>query len=102
MSLLHTVSKSPFERSALESCLDLAKQGSGILLYEDAVVAAMKGGKFAARIEAAAKSCAVHVLGPDLKARGFDPANVVPGVKVVDYSGFVDLAAAHKAVQAWC
>jgi tRNA 2-thiouridine synthesizing protein B len=102
MSLLHTVSKSPFERNALQSCLGMAKKGSGILLYEDAVVGAVKGGKFAALIEQAAKECAVHVLEPDLRARGLDPANLVAGVKVVDYAGFVDLAASHKAVQAWC
>ena len=42
-----------------------------------------------------------YVLGPDLKARGLSENNVVDGVKVVDYSGFVDLAVDHESVQSW-
>ena len=63
----------------------LAKAGSAVLLTEDGVVGAMKGTKHS----------------PDLKARGFSESNVVDGIKVVDYSGFVDLAAEYESVQAW-
>ena len=101
MSMLHTVNKSPFERNALESCLGHAQPGDAILLIEDAVYAALNGTSLAGRIADAAKSFRVHVLGPDLQARGGDPANVVAGVTVVDYSGFVTLAAENKAVNAW-
>jgi tRNA 2-thiouridine synthesizing protein B len=41
------------------------------------------------------------VLGPDLKARGLSEGNVVEGVKVVDYNGFVDLTVEHDSVQSW-
>lgn len=41
--LLHTVNKSPFERNALESCLQHAKKGSSVLLIEDGVYGAIKG-----------------------------------------------------------
>lgn len=102
MSLLHTVSKSPFERSTLESCLKLAKPGSAILLYEDAVIGAMQGTALAAKLADAAKSFKLAVLGPDLAARGLDASNVIPGIAVVDYAGFVDLAEQASAVQAWC
>jgi tRNA 2-thiouridine synthesizing protein B len=102
MSLLHTVSKSPFERSNLDSCLKLAKPGSTVLLYEDGVIGAMQGTALAARIAEAAKNLKLCVLGPDLAARGLDAGNVVPGVAVVDYAGFVDLADQASAVQAWC
>jgi len=99
--LLHTVNKSPFDRSTLEACLGHAVKGSSILLIEDGVVAAMKGTSWQPRLAAAMKDVAVYALAPDLKARGLDPANVVEGVKVVDYAGFVDLTAEHHAVQAW-
>jgi tRNA 2-thiouridine synthesizing protein B len=101
MSILHTVNKSPFERSNLDSCLKHVAAGDSVLLLEDAVVAAMNGTALASRIADAAKQIKLCVLGADLKARGLDPANVVPGVAVVDYAGFVDLAAANKAVNAW-
>ena len=35
MSMLHTVNKSPFEKTTLDSCLRFAQEGSAILLIED-------------------------------------------------------------------
>ncbi len=99
--LLHTVNKSPFERNAFDSCLDHAVAGSGILLIEDAVYAAVKGNTASARFAEKGKGKDLYVLGPDLKARGLDPANVIDGVTVVDYGGFVDLAAKYQSVNAW-
>ena len=32
---------------------------------------------------------------------GLDPARIVAGINVVDYAGFVDLAAENKAINAW-
>ncbi len=43
MSILHTVNKSPYEKNSLDSCLNLAKEGSAVLLIEDGVYAALKG-----------------------------------------------------------
>lgn len=99
--LLHTVNKSPFERNALESCLGHAVKGSGLLLIEDAVYAAVKGNAAARRLAEQGKGLSLYVLGPDLKARGLDPADLVDGMTVVDYEGFVDLAVEYDAVQAW-
>ena len=101
MSILHTVNKSPFERATLESCLGHAQAGDSLLLIEDAVGAAMAATTFAPRLADAAATVKLYVLGPDLKARGLDPAAVVPGVTVVGYDGFVDLAAENSAVQSW-
>ena len=101
MSILHTVNKSPFERASLQSCLGHAQQGDAVLLIEDAVVAAIDGTAMAPKLADAANSMKLYVLGPDLKARGLDPARVVAGIEVVDYDGFVDLAAENSAVQAW-
>ena len=101
MSMLHTVNKSPFERNALESCISLAKAGSSILLMEDGVVGAMQGTSHSKKIEEAMANVSIYVLGPDMKARGLSESNVVNGVKVVDYNGFVDLAADHDSVQSW-
>lgn len=101
MTTLHTVNKSPFERNALDSCLNLAAQGSGILLFEDGIYGALKGTTIAPRIQEALGRQSVYVLGPDLEARGMDTANLIDGIKVVDYGGFVELAAEHTRVQAW-
>ncbi len=99
--MLHTVNKSPFERNTLEACLKRAVPGAAILLIEDAVYAALAGTTLADAMTSAAQRFEVSVLGPDLAARGLENAALVGGVTVVDYGGFVDLAAAKGSVQAW-
>ncbi len=99
--MLHTVNKSPFEKNSLDACLRLAKPGSALLLIEDGVYAAMKGTTVEERVKAAAQDKKVYALGPDIKARGLDADQVIDGVTVVDYGGFVDLAAESDKVQAW-
>ena len=99
--MLHTVNRSPFEKSSLESALRLAKPGSALLLLEDAVYAAVKGTVLEERMREAARRLRVHVLGPDLQARGLEEGALIEGIGVVDYGGFVDLVVENDKVQAW-
>lgn len=101
MSVLHTVNKSPFERNSLDSCLKFAQAGAAVLLIEDGVYAALTGTSVEERVKGALGNVKIYVLGPDLKARGFSDQRVISGISVVDYAGFVDLAAEHAKVQAW-
>jgi len=99
--MLHTVNKSPYEKNTLETCIDLAADGSAILLIEDGVYGAIKGGAISVKLEQAMQSCTVHALDADLKARGIEPEKLIDGVNIVDYSGFVELAANSDRVQSW-
>jgi tRNA 2-thiouridine synthesizing protein B len=101
MSTLHTVNKSPFEKSSLDACLGHATAGSNVLLIEDGVYAATKGTAVEQRVKQALDSVKLYVLGPDLVARGLNEDRVIDGISVVDYAGFVDLAAENDKVQAW-
>lgn len=101
MSTLHTVNKSPFERSAFVSALNHMSPGDALLMIEDGVIGARKASAFANLLENATKSCAVYVLAPDLAARGIGEADVIAGIKLVDYGGFVDLVVQHDRTQAW-
>jgi len=98
--MLHIVNKSPYERNSLESCLRLATQGSAVLLTEDGVYGAIKGGSFEGALKSAMAGVKVYALGPDLQARGMAD-RVIDGVNVVDYGGFVDLVADHSNCQSW-
>jgi len=100
MSILHTVNKSPFEKSSLNSCLGYAREGSSVLLYEDGVYGAIKGTAIADKISGLS-GVKIYALGPDLKARGVSPEKIVDGIEVVDYAAFVSLAAENDKVQAW-
>jgi tRNA 2-thiouridine synthesizing protein B len=101
MSTLHTVNKSPFERSSLTSCLAHVAPGDMLLLIEDGVVGARRGSAFAEALRGRLDQCAIYVLAPDLSARGVKAEDVAEGVQLVDYAGFVDLAAANTRVCAW-
>lgn len=100
MSTLHTVNKSSYDRNSLEACVRLAAKGSSVILIEDGVYSAISGGNKANVIENA-KDLTFYVLGPDLKARGIDEGRLINGVKVVDYSGFVELTVNNDKVNSW-
>jgi tRNA 2-thiouridine synthesizing protein B len=98
--MLHTVNKSPFDRNTFDTCLAHVKKGHAVLLIEDGVYAAMKGTEPAKKLEQAMKTVQVYALQPDVEARGIQ-GRVLDGVKLVDFGGFVDLAAEHPTVQSW-
>ena len=99
MSILHTVNKSPFQKGDLSSCLAHANAEDAVLLIEDGVYGAIAGTDAAKDIAAADAS--IYVLGGDLAARGIAGDKVAQGITVIEYDGFVDLAAEHKAVNSW-
>jgi tRNA 2-thiouridine synthesizing protein B len=98
--MLHTMNKSPFERNTFDTCLAHLKKGHALLLIEDGVYAATQGTDAAKKLQEAMKTVQVYALQPDIEARGMQN-RVLDGVKLVDYGGFVDLAAEHPTVQSW-
>ena len=98
--MLHTVNKSPFDDTTLETCLKVASQGSAVLLIEDGVYAAGRDTAVSKQVQEALKSVSIYALKPDLDARGMQN-RVMDGVHVVDYGGFVDLVVEHNTVQSW-
>lgn len=101
MSTLHTVNKSPFEKNALKSCIGHLCSGDAVLMIEDGVFGARRGSTAAPMVQAALQSGKVYALGPDLAARGIKPQDVIDGIQLVDYGGFVDLVTQHARTAAW-
>ncbi|MDD5179860.1 MAG: sulfurtransferase complex subunit TusB [Gallionellaceae bacterium] len=97
--MLHIINKSPLGNCSLDSCLHIAESGD-ILLIEDAVYAATKGNAVEGKVRAAMSRLKIHVLLPDLEARGLAD-RIIEGVSTADYGGFVDLVAANKNCQSW-
>lgn len=98
--MLHIVNKSFTQTSALQSCLRLAKPGHSLLLIEDAVYAVTQAAAASSGMTEALKSLKVHVLQPDVEARGM-AGKLIDGVTAVDYGGFVDLVTEHPTSQTW-
>jgi tRNA 2-thiouridine synthesizing protein B len=97
--MLHIINKSPLGNGSLDSCLRVAS-GGDILLIEDAVYAATSGSAMEDKMREAMKRFKVHVLQPDLEARGLAD-RLIDGINGVGYSGFVDLVAQSKNCQSW-
>ena len=97
--MLHTVNKSPFDNSTLQTCLKFARQGSAVLLIEDGVYAAARDTIVSKQVQEAMKSVSIYALKPDVEV-GMQN-RVMDGVRLVDYGGFVDLVVEHNAVQSW-
>ena len=97
--MLHIINKSPLGNCSLDSCLRVTESGA-ILLIEDAVYAATKGSALEGKMREVMGKVKIHVLMPDLEARGLAD-RLIEGVSPVDYGGFVDLVAASKNCQSW-
>lgn len=98
--MLHIVNKSPYEKNALDSCLRVAQPGNAVILIEDGVYAAARGGSAAEKLQKVAGSIKLYALGPDVEARGMQE-RVIDGVTQVDYAGFVELVTNHTTNQSW-
>lgn len=78
----------------MDECARFVIDGSVILLIEDGVYAARAGTSYEAKLKEILGKVDVYALEPDTKARGVD--KLTDGVKLTDYSGFVDLVEKHK------
>ncbi|SDK37637.1 tRNA 2-thiouridine synthesizing protein B [Ferrimonas sediminum] len=95
MNVLHTLNQSPNDSARHQLVMDYAAAGDGLLLMQDAVVAATLP-EFAGLAEA--RPC--YVLKEDLQARGLLNRILAP-ITVIDYPQFVDLTLQYDKVQAW-
>lgn len=96
--ILHTVNKSPYANKTLLSCLKAANDSDTLLLIEDGVYAALKGGEYSDLVESAGPR--ILALAADLEARGLMD-KLLNSVATVDYAGFVELTVTHDKVVSW-
>ena len=101
MPILHTVNKSPFEKTRWRRVSRTPSTAGAVLLIEDGVYAAANGTAVAPRVRDAMRRLKFYVLANDCKARGLGEDALIDGIEPVDYAGFVDLAVGHDNVQSW-
>lgn len=101
MATLHTVNRSPFQDHALNSCLKHVKAGDSVLLIEDGVYGALSGTVMSDMVSELGANISLLALEPDVASRGIDSTKLLEGVTLIDYAGFVDLAAKTDRTQNW-
>jgi tRNA 2-thiouridine synthesizing protein B len=99
-NMLHIINKSFSESDALASCVKHALSNSVILLYENAVLSAVKGAPGSDSLQQASTTCKIYALLPDIEARGIALC-LIDGIEKINYEDFVELVIQYKQVQPW-
>jgi tRNA 2-thiouridine synthesizing protein B len=99
--MLHVVSQSFSEPESLQRLLSRTAEGHTLLLIENATYMAIRNSAAAQRLQACLPALTVYALEADLAARGITQDELMAGVVVVDYGGFVDLAVANSVIHSW-
>ena len=95
--MLHIIKKSPYESSAFNDAVNYIGQNDDVvLLVEDGVYAAKKGGKFEELLRNLTQKNSVYCLLADIKARGIQENELLENIKVIDYKGFVEKVVEHN------
>jgi tRNA 2-thiouridine synthesizing protein B len=97
--MLHTVNKSSFERNSLKSAVEMIDDASIVLLIEDGVISGTNGAN-ADLIADLVSAGRVYALQGDVDARGIS-SKMIDGIKLVDYTGFVELVVEHGTPVSW-
>lgn len=94
--ILHTVNKSPFAASSLDTCLRFATASDAVVLIEDGVYAAAMS--TASGLDNTAVP--VYALLPDVKARGLS-GKLREAVTTIGYDEFVTLCTRYAVIKNW-
>ncbi|MCI0654858.1 MAG: sulfurtransferase complex subunit TusB [Methylococcaceae bacterium] len=99
--MLHLVNYSFSGLGEAERCLARMDKGDVLLFIANGVFSVVRASASAGAIEAKLDRIRVFALMPDLAARGIPVDALLPGLRTVDYSGFVGLAIEHGPVHSW-
>jgi tRNA 2-thiouridine synthesizing protein B len=97
--MLHIISKVPLTAPLFDRLGTHASDS--VIVIGDAVITLMRHGEWANYWDAVLANMNVSVLAVDLALRGIGEADIVSGLNIVDYSGFVDLTVDHSVMHSW-
>lgn len=97
--MLHIISKVPltaplFERLGTNS-------NDSVIVIGDAVITLMRQGEWTSFWSMVLENMSVSVLSVDMELRGISESDLVQGLNVVDYLGFVELTIIHPVIHSW-
>ena len=95
--MLHLI----FHWSAKSPLMERIEQKDALLFLGDAVFGLLKSGQYSTVLHALIKNHPVYVLLSELEIRGIGTAQLVSGIKVIDYAVFVELTTEYTSVCSW-
>ena len=90
--MLHFVSTSPFQHTALQECRKVAQDGDALVLLADGVYAVLKGEELFSGLQ-------VFTLKDHITTRGITAPS---WITCIDYDELVALSCQHQPAQTWC
>ena len=95
--MLHILSRSPINPAILERAIT----GDIIILIEDAVIEALAVSPQKRSWQQMQQSQKICALAADLEVRGIKSDQILKGIEIIDYQGFVQLTIDNEIIHSW-
>lgn len=95
--MLHLIYQSPLESATLQriAC------GDSLLFMENALFRLLKTGSQALELKKIVSTHSLFVLQDEIEIRGIECSELITGIKIINYEGFVNLTLEHALIQTW-
>lgn len=95
--MLHLVFQSPLQAATLQRI----GSGDAVLFLENALFCLLKNSVASSQLTGMLATRQLFVLISDIETRGITAAELISGIKVIDYADWVVLTTQHQPVQSW-
>lgn len=96
--MLHLIFQSVIEQAVLQR----VGSGDDVVFIENAVFRVYKNNSLSAKLQNMLNdNIHLYVLIEEIETRGIDKQELIPGVKVIDYEGLVQLTENNKVIMTW-
>jgi tRNA 2-thiouridine synthesizing protein B len=95
--MLHLISQSPIDLAIFERF----GVGDDVLFLDKAVFNLLHKGSLSKVLTSLLEQHQLYALADDLEVRGISSAELLKGLLVIDYIGFVDLTIKNPLIQTW-
>ena len=95
--MLHLIYQSPLQAATLQRIA----QNDAALFLENTTLHLLKNSTQSLEIKTLSLSAQLFVLMSDIETRGIHSAELIDGVNIIDYAGWVSLTTEHQTIQSW-
>ena len=95
--MLHLITQSPIDMAIFQRL----GAGDDVLFLDKALLNLLQKGQLNKAITALLAQHQLYALANDLEVRGIIPEELLKGIIVIDYTGFVELSVKNSLIQTW-
>ena len=95
--MLHLIAQSPIDMAIFQRL----GAGDDVLFLDKAVLNLLQQGSLNTVLTALLTQHQLYALADDLEVRGISSAELLKGIKAIDYAGFVNLTVKNPLIQTW-